>query len=328
MKWFRLYSEVLHDPKVQRLSSALFKHWINLLCLANESDTGGLLPCEDDIAFALRIKPSEAHTVMAQLRQAGLMDQTPEGRHFPHNWPQRQRQSDDVASRVRLHRDKKSLEYPTSEDTSNGHVTLHETLLKREVDTDTDTEKKRNVRVAAAVTDAPAVTLVGAADAAADVASRDEVQESTAQTSKPKVVFGRDTPAFQLAQRLTDAIRRHKPDARLPSDLQRWCAPMELAMRLDGRTFEQLAALIDWLPTNEFWRKNILSAGTFREKLDRLEMQREDDQRRARASPARPMSTTAAFVPVDAARPRGWETPSTNGATPEKARAAHGARAS
>ena len=104
MKWLRLYSSVLHDPKVQRLSPALFKHWVNLLCLASEQEQRGLLPSVDDIAFTLRIKPSEAANVMKQLRCAGLIDTTEDGRDYPHNWPQRQRESDDVAARVRRHR--------------------------------------------------------------------------------------------------------------------------------------------------------------------------------------------------------------------------------
>jgi hypothetical protein len=140
MKWFRLYSSVLHDPKVQRLSPALFKHWVNLLCLASEQDERGMLPCVDDIAFALRIKPSEAAQVMTQLRRAGLVDSTEDGRDFPHNWPQRQRESDDVSTRVRRHRERKAADNQESVPIGNGNVTLHETLRKRPVDTDSDAE--------------------------------------------------------------------------------------------------------------------------------------------------------------------------------------------
>ena len=32
--WLRLYTEALHDPKVQRLPAKTFKGWINLLMLA------------------------------------------------------------------------------------------------------------------------------------------------------------------------------------------------------------------------------------------------------------------------------------------------------
>lgn len=100
------------------------------------------------------------------------------------------------------------------------------------------------------------------------------------KTAREKVIYTRDGQAYQLAQRLADAIRRTKPDARLPSNLQGWCPPMDLLMRRDGRAFEHLCAVLDWLPTNEFWRKNVLSAGTFREKIDRLEMQRDEDLRK------------------------------------------------
>ena len=147
MKWFRLYSSVLHDPKVQRLSPTLFKHWVNLLCLASEQDDRGLLPCVDDIAFALRIKPSEAAQVMTQLRRAGLVDTTSEGRDFPHNWPQRQRESDDVATRVRRHRERKAAENTDSLATGNGYVTLPETFLKRPVDTDTESDTDSEIPV-------------------------------------------------------------------------------------------------------------------------------------------------------------------------------------
>jgi 5-methylcytosine-specific restriction endonuclease McrA len=94
IKWFRLYSFVLHDPKTQRLSPALFKRWINLLCLASESEPRGALPSVLDIAFALRVKPCGAERVLAQLRQARLVDRTPEGRDFFHNRTQRQLKSE------------------------------------------------------------------------------------------------------------------------------------------------------------------------------------------------------------------------------------------
>lgn len=87
MRWFRLYSSVLHDPKVQRLSPELFKHWIYLLCLASDQDEPGILPSVDDIAFALRLKPSDVAVVMTQLEHAGLIDRTPQGRCLRHNWP-------------------------------------------------------------------------------------------------------------------------------------------------------------------------------------------------------------------------------------------------
>ena len=137
MKWFRLYSAVLHDPKVQRLSPAMFKHWINLLCLASAQDELGLLPSTEDIAFALRVQPAAALQIMTRFRRLGLVDQTEDGRDVPHNWTRRQRASDDVALRVREHRERKAGKIAESQ----GNVTLPITLPKRSVETEAETER-------------------------------------------------------------------------------------------------------------------------------------------------------------------------------------------
>ncbi|HEX9036972.1 MAG TPA: hypothetical protein VF808_08280 [Ktedonobacterales bacterium] len=144
MKWFRLYSSVLHDPKAQRLSPALFKYWINLLCLANEGEPRGALPSVEDIAFALRVKPGEAGQILSQLRGAGLIDQTLEGRDFPHNWMQRQRRSDDVAARVAEHRWGGPGKQAESSRSVDGSVTLPVTRVKRQVDKDTEEETEKD----------------------------------------------------------------------------------------------------------------------------------------------------------------------------------------
>ncbi len=132
MKWFRLYSAVVHDPKVQRLHPAHFKHWINILCLTSGNDERGIVPDAKDVSYSLRVKPCEADAILLKLEDVGLLDRTEDGRLTPHNWTERQRCTDDVATRVRRHREKKAIETePVAQDV---------TLLKRTVDTDTDTD--------------------------------------------------------------------------------------------------------------------------------------------------------------------------------------------
>jgi len=94
MRWFRFYDEVLDDPKVQRLPPALFKHWVNLLCLARRHE--GKLPDDEAVAFALRLPSPKARGILAELQAAGLFDD-----RTPHNWRQRQFQSDDAYQRVK-----------------------------------------------------------------------------------------------------------------------------------------------------------------------------------------------------------------------------------
>jgi hypothetical protein len=85
-----MYSDVLDDPKVQKLHPTLFKVWVNLLCLASRSD--GMLPGVDDIAFALRVDEEAAAGYIRELVERGLLD-AGDGL-TPHNWNERQFKSD------------------------------------------------------------------------------------------------------------------------------------------------------------------------------------------------------------------------------------------
>jgi DNA-binding transcriptional regulator YhcF (GntR family) len=96
----------VRDPKVQKLSPAQFKHWINILCIANSNRDTGELPSVDDIAFALRIKPSEVQNILSHLLEKGLLDKRDDGSFSPHNWTERQRNSDVGAARQQRYREK------------------------------------------------------------------------------------------------------------------------------------------------------------------------------------------------------------------------------
>ena len=89
-RWFRMYCDVLDDPKVQKLPAPLFKSWVNLLCLAGRND--GKLPPADDIAFALRIGDDVTRDMLRDLTDRGLIDDA-DGL-APHNWSERQFKSD------------------------------------------------------------------------------------------------------------------------------------------------------------------------------------------------------------------------------------------
>jgi hypothetical protein len=138
MKWLRLYHEILDDPKVQRLEPALFKFWINFLCLANRSAVRGVVQMDvGEIAFALRMADDEAAAALVALERAGLIEPLETGLK-PHNWDERQRKSDDVTARVTAHRSAK-----------RAPETLHATPAKqagsvsssRAEETETETEE-------------------------------------------------------------------------------------------------------------------------------------------------------------------------------------------
>lgn len=127
-RWFRMYDEILEDPKVQKLPDDLFKAWVN--CLALASRHGGTLPSVPDIAFAFRMPENAVITLLDRLSNATLIDRVnggPNGwRYAPHSWAKRQYKSDTSTPRVKRFREKKGA--------------LHETAPEAEADTDTDTD--------------------------------------------------------------------------------------------------------------------------------------------------------------------------------------------
>jgi hypothetical protein len=136
-RWFRVYEDVLDDPKVQRLSGDLFKVLLNLWCLTSRND--GVLPPLDEIVFATRMDYASCDKALKELQKRGLVENH-SGTLKPHNWNVRQFKNDVSTNRVKRFRQRKR----------NGGETFHETPPERETETDTDTESEGRERVARA----------------------------------------------------------------------------------------------------------------------------------------------------------------------------------
>lgn len=78
--------------------------------------------------------------------------------------------------------------------------------------------------------------------------------------------------AVGISTRLLQAILKTKPDFK-QRDLRGWVKEIELMSRLDNRSWEAIEKVIEWLPSNSFWAKNVLSAGSLRKQFDRLELE-------------------------------------------------------
>jgi hypothetical protein len=128
-RWFRYYDDALNDPKVQSLPPPLFKHWVNLLCLASRN--GGELHSVADVAFALRVSEVRAGAIVYELAKLALLDPV-DGRYYsPHNWGARQFKSDVSNERVKRHRERQC------------NVTPAVTVTPPETETETETETER-----------------------------------------------------------------------------------------------------------------------------------------------------------------------------------------
>ncbi len=92
---------------------------------------------------------------------------------------------------------------------------------------------------------------------------------------------------LDLCERLANHIATNDPDGKKPTYGERWLNACRLLIEKDGRTPEQVAKAIDWCQNDEFWRANILSMPTLREKYRTLQQQAQRGRgvRRATSNP-------------------------------------------
>lgn len=101
-QWLRLYSEFAHDPKIQRMSEALQRRFIMLLCI--RCSNGDVTLHDDDVTFQLRISNDEWAETKAVFITKNLIDEN----NNPVAWDKRQFASDSSAERVARHRAKRN----------------------------------------------------------------------------------------------------------------------------------------------------------------------------------------------------------------------------
>lgn len=80
----------------------------------------------------------------------------------------------------------------------------------------------------------------------------------------------------QVCTLLADCIEAN--GSKRPTITQRWRDAARLLIDRDGRTPTQIAWIIQWSQTDEFWRANILSMPTLRRKFDQLRLQAQRGQ--------------------------------------------------
>lgn len=123
-----MYSEFMHDPKVQMMTEAMQRRLVMLFCF--RSSNGNETLHETEIAFLMRVSSSE----LAETKQLFIAKGFINSEWDVLNWNKRQYVSDSSSARVSKHRDKVKR-------MCNVSVTPPDT------DTDTDTEKDKDIVV-------------------------------------------------------------------------------------------------------------------------------------------------------------------------------------
>jgi hypothetical protein len=101
MHWFRVYNEIIDDPKVISLSWELRWRFIEVLSISSRQTERGTLPDTKTIAIHMRTSQERCENVLQQLAAAGLIDANPETKSLRvHSWDKRQFRSDSVSERT------------------------------------------------------------------------------------------------------------------------------------------------------------------------------------------------------------------------------------
>jgi len=119
--------------------------------------------------------------------------------------------------------------------------------------------------------------------------SPDPVREKS-KKAKQIPLFDEATEQYQLALFVRQCVLKNLPNAKVPEstpeDLRRWAYNIDLMMRIDYRSPDEIRQLMDWAHKDQFWKANILSPGKLREKWDTLVAHKQRAEERIRGTPA------------------------------------------
>lgn len=104
MEWFRLYSDILNDPKVMLLEKDSRWDYVTVLCIASENNPRGFLPDDEQVAFKMRVSKEEWKKIKEIFIQRDFLIIN-NGMLQVHGWDNRQFESDDAATRAKKYRE-------------------------------------------------------------------------------------------------------------------------------------------------------------------------------------------------------------------------------
>lgn len=154
MNWLRLWHDARTDRKLDALSDAEHRVWVNLLIYASEQPTRGAIVGRDEAMVAVEVARGDLnllHATLAHLELLEIVAWDEDAIRFLH-WDKRQPSSDDAAARQRNSRSArdehenvtpaKREAAPTSRD---GHVTPpNNVVLDTDTELETETEPQKD----------------------------------------------------------------------------------------------------------------------------------------------------------------------------------------
>lgn len=149
--WIKLYTEILRDPKMGRLTDRQYRTCISLFLLAGQVDQNGELPDLVDIAWHLRLDETALRDDMAALEAIGILTCT-DNQWNVTRFVDRQARNpsetpEEVGKRVKAHRQRSADVTPCNDTVTacNVSVTASNDIEKKREDTDTELDTDTEV---------------------------------------------------------------------------------------------------------------------------------------------------------------------------------------
>ena len=138
--WFRLYSRVMTDPKIELLSFEDQRHFVWILCMKNEGYLDENYPTPEARERVISRKlGTDSAGIKERLVEVGLIDD----QWQPVSWDELQFKSDSSKNRVRAYRERKKKQSVTLIE-GNEVTECNVTVTPQDTDTDTDTDKSKS----------------------------------------------------------------------------------------------------------------------------------------------------------------------------------------
>ena len=103
--------------------------------------------------------------------------------------------------------------------------------------------------------------------------------ETSPSAKKPRHAKPVREDAIRLCEHLAERIVAN--GSKRPNITLRWVDEARRLMDIDGRTEEQIHKAIDWCQDDSFWKANVMSMPTLREKYDTLRLRAQEEKEKA-----------------------------------------------
>lgn len=277
VNWIKITTNMFEDEKIDYIESmpeadTILMIWVRILTMAGKSNMGGYLLLTEKIPYTDEMLANkfkrQLNTVKFALHTFARLEMVvfDEGGIRIANWDKHQNVQglDKIReqNKIRKQRQRIAAKEEVIVEQEDSVTPCHVTV----------TEESRSLSIIDKELEIEISTSIVPTLFEAEISSGNNQDEEPVK-QLPKGKYKYSAQQRELAERLKTCLLENKPNMKLSSSLGQWANTIRLMIERDARDPTQIAAVIDWCQKDKFWKLNILSADSLREKFDRLELQ-------------------------------------------------------